>query len=69
MKRSLRSWLWRVSVHQEVNEELQFHIESRVTDLQSRGLPLEEARRQARREFGNPVAIEDRSCTRVSRPA
>jgi putative ABC transport system permease protein len=29
MKRSLRSWLWRVPIEQEVEEELAFHIEMR----------------------------------------
>ncbi len=29
MKRSLRSWLWRVPVDQEVDEELAFHVEMR----------------------------------------
>ena len=29
MKRSLRSWLWRVPIEQEVDEELSFHIEMR----------------------------------------
>jgi putative ABC transport system permease protein len=32
MKRSLRSWLWRVPVHQEVEEELAFHAEMRRRD-------------------------------------
>jgi len=33
MKRSLRSWLWRVSVEAEVDEELAFHIEMRTREL------------------------------------
>ena len=32
MKRSLRSWLWRVPIEQEVDEELAFHIEMRRRD-------------------------------------
>ena len=32
MKRSLRSWLWRVDITQEVDEELEFHIEMRTRD-------------------------------------
>jgi hypothetical protein len=27
MKRSLRSWLWRIPIDQEVEEELAFHVE------------------------------------------
>ena len=29
MRRSLRSWLWRVPIEQEVEEELEFHLEMR----------------------------------------
>ena len=44
MKQSLRSWLWRVSVHQEVDEELQFHIEMRTRELVERGMDPQTAR-------------------------
>ena len=44
----------------QMAEELQFHIDSRVADLESKGLTRAQARAQARREFGNPVAFEDR---------
>jgi hypothetical protein len=33
MKRSLRSWLWRVPLEQEVDEELALHVEMRVREL------------------------------------
>jgi putative ABC transport system permease protein len=36
MKRSLRSWLWRVPIEDEVDEELAFHVEMRRRD----GRPL-----------------------------
>ena len=39
MKRSLRSWLWRVPVEQEVDEELALHVEMRRRE----GRPLDEA--------------------------
>ena len=60
----LRS-VWRVvrgraAFEAQMSAELQFHIDSRIADLQVTGLTLEDARRQARREFGNPAAIEDR---------
>jgi hypothetical protein len=29
MKRSLRSWLWRVPIEQEVDDELALHVEMR----------------------------------------
>ena len=39
MKRSLRSWLWRVPVEQEVDEELALHVEMRRRE----GRPLNDA--------------------------
>ena len=38
MKRSLRSWLWRVDITQEVDEEVAFHIEMRTRELIKRGV-------------------------------
>ena len=53
MKRSLRSWLWRVSVEQEVEEELALHIELRTRELMARGVDPSEARQQALRRMGD----------------
>jgi putative ABC transport system permease protein len=44
MKRSLRSWLWRVPLDQEVDEELTFHVEMRTRELVERGLDPKTAR-------------------------
>ena len=44
MKRSLRSWLWRVSVDAEVDEEIAFHIEMRTRELVDKGLDPRTAR-------------------------
>ena len=33
MKKSLRSWLWRVPVDQEVTDEIALHIELRTREL------------------------------------
>jgi putative ABC transport system permease protein len=44
MKRSLRSWLWGVSIDQEVDEELAFHIEMRTRELINRGMDPKAAR-------------------------
>jgi len=44
MKRSLRSWLWRVPLDQEVDEELTFHIEMRTRELVERGMDPKVAR-------------------------
>lgn len=51
-----RSWLWatrrRTQMETEMDAELRFHIETRVEDLISRGVPREDAARRARLEFG-----------------
>ena len=39
MKRSLRSWLWRVPIDQEVEEELALHVEMRRRE----GKPIDPA--------------------------
>jgi putative ABC transport system permease protein len=44
MKRSLRSWLWRVPLDQEVDEELSLHIELRTRELVERGMDPRAAR-------------------------
>jgi putative ABC transport system permease protein len=44
MKRSLRSWLWRVPIDQEVDDELALHIELRTRELIERGMEPQAAR-------------------------
>jgi putative ABC transport system permease protein len=44
MKRSLRSWLWRVPINQEVDEEIGLHIELRTRELVERGMDAKSAR-------------------------
>src|SRR6266540_1872448 len=44
MKRSLRSWLWRVPLDQEVDEEIAFHIAMRTRELIERGVDPKTAR-------------------------
>ena len=44
MKRSLRSWLWRVPIDQEVDEEIALHIEMRTRELVERGMDPKTAR-------------------------
>jgi putative ABC transport system permease protein len=38
MRRSLRSWLWRVPLDQEVDEEIAFHLEMRTRELVDGGM-------------------------------
>jgi predicted permease len=42
----------RSRLEREIRDELAFHLERRAEDLQRHGLPADEARRQARAEFG-----------------
>ena len=53
MKRSLRSWLWRVPIEQEVDEELAFHIEMRRRE----GKPLND----------DDIARARRACLAIAR--
>ena len=52
----IRTWWAAITrssrVHQEVEAELQFHIDAYAADLMARGVPEEEARRRARVELG-----------------
>ena len=48
MKRSLRSWLWRVPLDQEVDEEIALHIEMRTRELIEGGMDPAAARARAR---------------------
>jgi predicted permease len=59
----LRSW-WRASRHRsaldgEMRTELQFHIDQYTDDLVRDGVPLAEAQRRARAEFGSLAAREE----------
>jgi putative ABC transport system permease protein len=53
MRPSLRSWLWRVPIHQEVEEELAFHLEMRRRE----GKPID------------PIEVERirRTCVQIAR--
>jgi predicted permease len=56
-------WLaGRSRFHSELADELRFHIESRVEELEQSGLPRSEAVARANREFGSRLkAVEDTS--------
>jgi putative ABC transport system permease protein len=51
MKRLLRSWLWRIPVDQEIDEELALHVEMRTRELVARGM--------------DPVAARDLALSRL----
>ena len=48
-------------VTDELDEELQFHVDSRARDLMADGLAPDEAYREARRRLGNAGVIRERS--------
>ena len=45
----------------ELAEEVESHIQERVADLVESGVPEQEARSQAKREFGNPTLVVEAS--------
>ena len=53
MKRSLRSWLWRIPVDQEIDEELSLHVEMRTRELIARGMDPKAAREWALSRLGD----------------
>src|SRR5215470_4325870 len=52
LKLRLRSLFRRQQTEEELNEELSNHLEALTAELVSKGLSAEEARQQARRQFG-----------------
>ncbi len=50
----------------DVRDELQFHLESKVAELVEQGWPAEQARKEARRQFGDLNSIR-RSCETVAK--
>src|SRR6186713_3195097 len=66
MKRSLRSWLWRVDVAQEVDEEITFHIEMRTRELVERGVDPRVAREMVLARVGD-VGRLTRTCVDLGR--
>jgi putative ABC transport system permease protein len=52
--------LWRSeTIHQEITDELQFHIDMRVEENIRRGMSTDEARRDAKQSFGNLTRIKE----------
>jgi predicted permease len=66
MKRSLRSWLWRVPIDQEVDEELAFHLEMRTRELIDRGVEPATARQMAAARMGDVRRLR-RTCVDLGR--
>jgi putative ABC transport system permease protein len=66
MKRSLRSWVWRVPLDQEVDEEIAFHIEMRTRELVERGVDPRIAREMVLARVGDVGRLK-RTCIDLGR--
>jgi putative ABC transport system permease protein len=66
MKPSLRSWLWRVPLDQEVGEELAFHIEMRTRELVKKGVDPRIAREMVLARIGDASRLK-RTCVDLGR--
>jgi putative ABC transport system permease protein len=66
MKRSLRSWLWRVPLDREFDEEIELHIEMRTRELVDQGIDPAAAREIAIRKMGDLEAFK-RTCIDLGR--
>ena len=62
------SWLSRLlnvlrrdRVDRDLDEEIRFHLDARTDELVRRGMPAEDARAHARRQFGNPLLLRESS--------
>jgi len=66
LKRVFRLPFLRGRLEKDVDEELQFHIEMRIDDLEALGLEPDEAKRVAMREFGDVKKVRD-ACRVIGR--
>ena len=66
MRRLLRSWLWRVPLEQEVDEEIAFHVEMRTRALIAQGKDPKTARQLAIRHLGDVTRLK-RTCVHIGR--
>jgi predicted permease len=57
--RQILNWLRRGKLESELDRELEYHIDRRVSDLVRSGLPEREARRQATLELGGLTQVQE----------
>jgi putative ABC transport system permease protein len=57
----LSNVFWSSRLDRDLEAELQFHIEARTDELIAKGLPPEDAAREARRHFGNRLLLRESS--------
>ena len=66
MRMSLRSWIWRIPVDQEVEEEFGFHLEMLTRELVTAGMDPAAARERALARMGDVTAWR-RTCLDLGR--
>jgi len=66
MKRSLRSWLWRIPLDREFDEEIELHIDMRTRELVDQGVDRATAREIAIIKMGDLEAFK-RTCIDLGR--
>src|SRR5215471_13185286 len=66
MRQPFRSWFWKLPVEQEVDEELDFHLEAHTRDLIARGMDPQAARHAARQRLGDLQRLKH-TCVQLGR--
>jgi len=71
MKRTGPMWrrylrFWGPDVEADVDEELEFHVEMSIQELVDDGWPLETARQEVRRRFGDERRVR-KACVQIDR--
>jgi len=66
MRRSLRSWLWRVDIDREVDDEIAFHVEMRTRELVDKGVDPRIAREMVLARLGDATRLK-RTCVDLGR--
>src|SRR5581483_8594816 len=59
--RKLHLLIHREKFHSDLEEEMEFHREQSERELRAEGMPAEEARHAARRQFGNDLRLREQS--------
>jgi len=57
--KQLANWFRRKQLERDLDRELRYHVDRRVTDLQNSGFSENQARRQAILELGGPAQIQE----------
>jgi predicted permease len=54
-----RAWFRRDAIADEIRDEIGFHLQMRAAEFERNGLPPDDARRAAGRQFGNVAVVQD----------